>query len=427
MLDIAIIRTQPDRVRAAIAAKKAKADLDAVLAADERWRKATTEAQKLQAEQNAANKEMGRLMRENREAAEKLKAEMKGLSERRKVLEDEAKALEEERDRLLLYLPNLPHPDVPVGEEETHNTIVRTWGEPKKFGFPPQAHWDLGPKLGIVDFDRAAKLSGSGFVLFKGLGARLQRALVSWFLDVHTTEHGYVEVYPPVLVLRDAMVGTGQLPKFEEEMYKLRDDPLYLIPTAEVPVTNMYRQEILPAERLPIFHAAFSQCFRREAGAAGKDTRGMIRVHQFDKVEMVKWTRPETSYEEHEKLTRNGEVLLERLGLPHRRVLIASAGMGFSNSKQYDLEVHAPGVNRWLEVSSCSNFEDYQARRAGIRFRDKDGKVRYVHTLNGSGLALPRVVIGILENFQEADGSVVLPAPLRPYMGVDRLVPEVAR
>lgn len=424
MLDINVIRTQPDRVRAAITAKKAKADLDAVVAADERWRKATTDAQKLQAEQNAANKDMGRLMKEDKAAAEKLKASMKELSDRRKALEEEAKKLEAERDALLMYIPNIPHPDVPVGEEETHNKVVRSGGEPRKFAFKPLAHWDLGPKLGITEFERAAKISGSGFVMFRGLGAKLQRALVAWFIDVHVKEHGYTEIYPPVLVLRDTMVGTGQLPKFEEEMYKLRDDALYLIPTAEVPVTNMYREEILAPEKLPIRHCAFSQCFRREAGAAGKDTRGMIRVHQFDKVELVNWTHPDDSYNQHENLTAAAEVLLQRLGLPWRRVFIASAGMGFSNSKQYDLEVHAPGVDRWLEVSSCSNFEDYQARRANIRFRDKDGKVRFVHTLNGSGLALPRIVIGILENFQEADGSVVIPEVLRPYLGVDRLVPE---
>jgi len=421
MLDIQLIRSHPDRVRAAIAAKKAKADVDAVLAADEKWRHATTEAQKLQAESNAANKDMGRLMKENRAEGEKLKARLKELSDRRKALEDEAKALEGERDRLVLDLPNIPQDDVPVGPEETHNRVVKEGGAKPAFGFKPQAHWDLGPKLGIVDFDRAAKISGSGFVLFKGLGARLQRALVAWFIDVHTREHGYTEVYPPVLVLRETMVGTGQLPKFEEEMYKLKDDPLYLIPTAEVPVTNIYRDEILPAEKLPLLHCAFSLCFRREAGAAGKDTRGMIRVHQFDKVEMVKWTRPEESEAEHEKLTANAEVLLNRLGLPWRRVLIATAGMGFSNQKQFDLEVHAAGVDRWLEVSSCSNFGEFQARRAGIRFRDKDGKLRYVHTLNGSGLALPRIVVGILENFQQADGSVVIPEVLRPYMGVDRL------
>ncbi|MCE9583267.1 MAG: serine--tRNA ligase [Planctomycetes bacterium] len=424
MLDMNTIRTQPDRVRAAIVAKKAKADLDAVLAADEKWRKATTDAQKLQAEQNAANKDMGRLMKEDKPAAEKLKIAMKELSDRRKALEDEAKKLEADRDALLMYIPNIPHPDVPVGDEETHNKVVRSSGEPKKYPFKPLAHWDLGPKLNITEFERAAKISGSGFVMFRGLGAKLQRALVAWFIDTHVKEHGYTEIYPPVLVLRDAMVGTGQLPKFEEEMYKLRDEELYLIPTAEVPVTNMYRDEILTAEMLPMRHCAFSQCFRREAGAAGKDTRGMIRVHQFDKVEMVNWTHPDKSYEEHENLTRAAETLLERLGLPWRRVFIATAGMGFSNSKQYDLEVHAPGVDRWLEVSSCSNFEDYQARRANIRFRDKDGKVRFVHTLNGSGLALPRIVIGILENFQEADGSVVIPEVLRPFMGVDRFVPE---
>jgi seryl-tRNA synthetase len=425
MLDINTIRTQPDRVRAAIVAKKAKADLDAVIAVDEKWRKATTDAQKLQAEQNAANKDMGRLMKEDKPAAEKLKVAMKDLSDRRKALEDDAKKLEAERDALLMYIPNIPHPDVPVGEEETHNKIVRTGcGEPRKFAFKPLAHWDLGPKLGITEFERGAKISGSGFVMFRGMGAKLQRSLVAWFIDTHVKEHGYTEILPPVLVLRDSMVGTGQLPKFEEEMYKLKDDPLYLIPTAEVPVTNMYREETLPLEKLPMRHCAFSQCFRREAGAAGKDTRGMIRVHQFDKVELVNWTHPDDSYAQHENLTRAAETLLERLGMPWRRVFISTVGMGFSNAKQYDLEVHAPGVDRWLEVSSCSNFEDYQARRANIRFRDKDGKVRFVHTLNGSGLALPRIVIGILENFQEADGSVVIPEPLRPYLGTDRLVPE---
>jgi seryl-tRNA synthetase len=420
MLDIQIVRSQPDRVRAGIVAKRAKADVDAVLAADEKWRKTTTEAQKLQAEQNAANKDMGRLMKEDKAAAEKLKASMKEISDRRKSLEEEARKLEAERDRLLLFLPNMPHAGVPVGPEETHNKVVKEGSvSPKKFAFKPQAHWDLGPKLGILDFERAAKLSGAGFAVLRGAGARLQRALIAWFIDVHVREHGYTEVYPPVLVLRDAMVGTGQLPKFEEEMYRMRDDELWLIPTAEVPVTNLYREEILKAEQLPISHCAYSPCFRREAGAAGKDTRGMIRVHQFDKVEMVKWTHPDKSYEEHEKLTANAEVLLERLGLPWRRVFIASEGMGFSNAKQYDLEVHAAGVDRWLEVSSCSNFEDYQARRSNIRFREADGKVRFVHTLNGSGLALPRVMIGILENFQQADGSVVVPEPLRAFVGTD--------
>jgi len=316
-----------------------------------------------------------------------------------------------------LMVPNLPADDVPDGKSSEDNQIVKTVGELPKLDFPAQAHWDLGAKLGILDLERGAKISGSGFCLFVGQGSRLVRALLNWMLDVNTGEQGYTEVWPPALVSARAMTGTGQLPKFEQEMYKLRDDPYYLIPTAEVPVTNMYQDEILAEADLPILRTAYTPCFRREAGAAGRETRGMIRVHQFDKVELVKFTTPETSVEEHEKLTRAAETLLERLGLTYRRVLLCAGDMSFSAAKCYDLEVYAAGCGRWLEVSSCSNFGDFQARRANIRYRDGQGKVRFVHTLNGSGLALPRVFIAILENFQQADGTVRIPDVLRPYLG----------
>lgn len=296
--------------------------------------------------------------------------------------------------------------------------VAREWGEPRKFDFTPLPHWELAARLGLIDFERGSRMSGSGFILYTGLGARLERALINWMLDLHITKHGYREVFPPLLVCRSAMVGTGQLPKFEFDMYRLPDDDLFLIPTSEVTVTNIHREDILDAKDLPIYLTAYSACFRREAGAAGKDTRGLLRVHQFDKVEMVKYTHPETSFDELEKLTKNAEEVLQGLGLPYRVRLLCTGDMGFSSAKTYDLEAWAPGVEQWLEVSSCSNCTDFQARRMNARFRKEQGaKPEYVHTLNGSGVALPRTVIAILENYQQADGSVTIPEVLRPYMG----------
>jgi len=417
MFDINLIRTDADKVAKALARKGAKADIAAVRELDERRRAVVTERDDKRNRRNAASKEVGKIKSQGGDAAGPM-AESKALGDQIKEMETEIAALDEQLQTALLLLPNMPSDDVPDGAGADDNKTVRTWGElPQITGFEPQAHWDLGEKLGILDLARAAKLSGSGFSLFVGDGSRLVRSLINWFLDVQTLENGYTEVFPPALVNAKTMTGTGQLPKFEEELYKLRDDPLYLIPTAEVPVTNLYADEILDEADLPRLLTAYTPCFRREAGAAGRETRGMIRVHQFDKVEMVKFTTPETSCEEHEKLTRNAEGLLERLGLPYRRLLLCAGDMSMSAAKCYDLEVYAAGVKRWLEVSSCSNFTDYQARRANIRYRTKDGKVRLVHTLNGSGLAVPRVFIAILENYQQADGTVRIPEVLRPYMG----------
>jgi seryl-tRNA synthetase len=314
-------------------------------------------------------------------------------------------------------VPNIPAPDVPVGRTGADNVEVRRWGKPPGFEFQPRAHWDIGSDLGILDFERAAKVAGSNFALFKGAGARLVRALYSFMLDLHTREHGYTEVFPPFLVNRGAMTGTGQLPKLEEDMYHLDADDLFLIPTAEVPVTNLYRDEILNHEDLPIRHTAYTACFRREAGSYGRETRGLLRVHQFDKVEMVKFVHPEKSYEELESLLACAEAVMQHLGLHYRVMKLCTGELSFSGTKCYDIEAYAPGVDRWLEVSSCSNFEDFQARRANIRFRDADGKVKFVHTLNGSGVALARLIACILETYQQEDGSVRLPACLAPYMG----------
>jgi seryl-tRNA synthetase len=324
-------------------------------------------------------------------------------------------------DELLLGIPNTPNPAVPEGGEESNRT-VRTWGEPRTFDFAPRPHWDIAADLGILDLPGGAKVAGSGFPAYRGMGARLQRALVSWMIDLHTEEHGYTEVSTPFLVNRASMTGTGQFPKFEDDAYVLPADDLSLIPTAEVPVTNLHRDELLAPDRLPIAYVAYSPCFRREAGAAGKDTRGLLRLHQFEKVELVRFERPERSEEALEELTGHAERVLQRLGLPYRVLLLAGGDLGFSSSMTYDLEVWAPGVDRWLEVSSCSNFVDFQARRAGIRFRPAAGeKPEFAHTLNGSGLALPRTVVAILENGQQPDGSVVVPEVLRPYLRADVL------
>ena len=345
---------------------------------------------------------------------------MRVVGDKIKELDAQLRELDERQQNLLLRIPNLTDGGTPIGKDASENVIVRQWGEPKQFDFEPAPHWEIARTLDLIDFDRGSKISGSGFILYKGLGARLERSLFNWMLNLHTTEHGYTEVFPPFMVNRRSMIGTGQIPKMEEDMYHDPEVDLFMVPTAEVPVTNMYMDEILDTSQLPIYHTAYSACFRKEAGAAGKDTRGLLRVHEFNKVEMVKWTLPEESWDEHEKLTANAEEVLKRLGLTYRVIMLCSGDMSFSAAKCYDLEVWAPGVGQWLEVSSCSNFLDFQARRTNIRFRRGPGeKPEFVHTLNGSGVAMPRTFVAILENFQQKDGTVVIPEVLRPYMGID--------
>ncbi len=423
MLDVRRIRSEPDAVRARLAVRgKAETDaaLDRVLALDEERRALVGEGDGLKGRRNAVSQEVGTRKRAG-EDAEELVAEMRAVNERIRELDARLREVEAETDEILLGLPNTPHPGVPAGGEESNRT-VRSWGEPRAFDFTPRPHWEIAAELGILDLAGGAKVAGSGFPAYRGMGARLQRALVSWMIDLHAEEHGYTEVSTPFLVNRAAMTGTGQFPKFEDDAYVLPADDLALIPTAEVPVTNLHREELLAPDRLPIAYVAYSPCFRREAGAAGKDTRGLLRLHQFEKVEMVRFERPERSEAALEELTGHAERVLQLLGLPYRVLLLAGGDLGFSSAMTYDLEVWAPGVDRWLEVSSCSNFMDFQARRAGIRFRPAAGeKPEFAHTLNGSGLALPRTVVAILENGQQPDGSVVVPEVLRPYLRADVL------
>jgi len=413
MLDPKFIAENRDLVKRAIAAKHEKrADVEAIVQLNDLRRKTQTEL-------DNANHESKKISEEYRTSSDKAALGKRGgeIKERIKALEAEMRSVEVKLREALLWVPNIPHESVPVGDDAAANKVEKTWGERKKFAFKPKPHWEIGTKLGILDEERAAKISGSNFLLLKGAGARLERALITYFLEVHTKEHGYTEIWPPYLVNAASMLGTAQLPKLEDDMYQLERDKLFLIPTAEVPVTNLHRDETLKAADLPIRYAAYTACFRREAGAYGRDTRGMVRIHQFDKVEMVRFAHPDKSWAEHEELTRNAETLLERLGLEYRRVLLSTGDMSFASAKTFDLEVWAPGVDRWLEVSSCSNFTDFQARRMNCRFRDADGKVKFVHTLNGSGLALPRTVIAILENYQREDGSVEIPEVLQPYLG----------
>ncbi len=417
MLDIKLIRDNSQRVRDRLATRGRgdEARIAEIAVLDEKRRKLLVEAETLKADRNRVNKEIGALKAKGLDVSAKL-AEMKEVSQRIAALDAQLAALDAQLSEILLVIPNLPHDSVPVGKDAGDNREVRRHGEPPEFSFPPKPHWELGEKLGILDFPRAAKISGSGFILYKGAGARLERALINWLLDLHTREHGYTEVFPPFLINRAAMIGTGQLPKFEQDMYRLRDEELYLAPTAEVPVANIHREEILRENQLPLYYCAYTPCFRREAGAAGKETRGMIRVHQFDKVELIKFTRPETSYDELEKMVANAERVLQLLGLHYRTVLLCTGDMGFADAKTYDIEVWAPGQNAYLEVSSCSNCEDFQARRANIRFKDASGKNRFVHILNGSGTALARLYVALLETYQQADGSVKIPDVLIPYM-----------
>jgi seryl-tRNA synthetase len=415
MLDIKGIREREADVRRALQTRGATVDLDAVLALDKERRAMVSQVEVLKNRRNVVSKEIGALKKEGKDAGDMQKS-MREVGDEIAATDQKIREIEDKLTGALLYFPNLPHASVPVGKDAADNKVVRQHGEPRHFDFEPKPHWEIGTKLGIFDFERAARMSGAGFPLFVGLGARLQRGLIQFMLDLHVNEHGYKEVLPPFLVNASSMRGTGQLPKFAEDLYHVPSDDLYLIPTAEVPVTNLYRDEIIK-DPLPICLTACTPCFRREAGAAGKETRGLIRVHQFDKVEMVKFVEPETSYAELETLVQNAEDVLQRLGLTYRVIQLCTGDMGFSAAKCYDIELWAPAQKAWLEVSSCSNFEDFQARRAQIRYRSKDGKVAFVHTLNGSGVALPRLVVALIENYQEADGTVPLPEVLWPYMG----------
>lgn len=418
MLDIKRLREDFDGVKAGVERRR-KGDfgLDKVKELDVKRRSILAEAESLKNKQNTASREVPKLKKEGKDTTELFK-EMKELSNRIKELNAEVADIEEELKEALLGVPNVPCKDVQEGDDDSDNVEIRKVGEPRAFDFEARAHWDVGEGLDILDFERAAKLSGARFTVYKGMGARLERALINFMLDLHTEEQGYTEILPPFMVGREAMTGTGQLPKFEEDMYNVPAGDLFLIPTAEVPVTNLRAQEIIGAEELPIYYTAYTPCFRKEAGSAGRDTRGLIRQHQFNKVEMVKFTTPETSYDELESLTNDAEEILKRLEIPYRVVRLSTGDLGFSSAMTYDVEVWMPSYGRYVEISSCSNFEDFQARRAGIRFRrDKDSKPEFVHTLNGSGLAVGRTVAAILENYQNEDGSVSIPEALRPYMG----------
>ncbi len=419
MLDLRFIREKPDEVRDALVKLNATAPIDEILALDARRRDLLSTADALKHERNVVSKKIGRM----KEKDQGLIEEMRDVGARIKDLDGELSVVESELQDLLLLVPNMPDPSAPVGKDESENVLVRTSGEPRQFDFEPLPHWDLGPTLDIIDFERGVKISGTRFYVLKGLGARLQRALITWMIDVHTAEHGYREVYPPFLVQSKCLVGTGNLPKFADNLYRYEPDDLWMIPTAEVPVTNLHREEILPPGSLPIKYVSYTACFRREQMSAGRDTRGIKRGHQFDKVEMVRFVEPETSHDHLEELVRNAEQLAELLEIPYRVVEMCTGDLAFSAMKKYDVEMWAPGVQEWLEVSSCSNFGDFQARRANIRYRPEQGdKPRFVHTLNGSGLGLPRVMIAVLENYQQSDGSIVVPEVLRPYMaGVDAI------
>jgi len=425
MLDIKFIRENLDTVKKSIKDRNLKLDLESLIKLDDSRRKSLAELEELRAQKNKANDEISALLKANKDAKDRISS-MKKTAERVDELEAQLKKFNVELDNLLLSIPNVAHSSIPVGDASCRK-IVRSWGELPKFDFKPATHMELSQHLDIIDFARATKITGSNFILYKGWGAKLERALINFMLELHTKKHGYTEIFPPFLVNRASMTGTGQLPKLEEDMYRLKDDDLFLIPTAEVPVTNIFRDDVLNEDDLPIYYTAYTACFRREAGSYGKDTKGLIRVHQFDKVELVKFVKPENSYDELEKLVANAEEVLQLLGLPYRVVLLPTGDLSFSASKCYDLEAYAAGIDQWLEVSSCSNFESFQARRANIKFRrttpaGQAGTTEYVHTLNGSGIALARTVVAILENYQQKDGSVVIPQALRPYFdGAERI------
>ena len=419
MLDMKFVREKPELVMDAMRKRNANVNLDEFLELEKKRRELTLQVEALKSQRNAASQEIGK-MKKAGESADAQMAEVRALGD--KIAEDdkELKDIEARLKEILMTIPNMPAADTPVGSSDADNPVVRTWREPAKFAFEPQAHWDIGEKLNILDVERAGKVSGARFTFYRGLGSRLERSVINFFLDIHTGENGYTEFFPPFIVNKDSMQGTGQLPKFAEDMFKLEGLDYYLIPTAEVPITNLHRDEILSGDDLPLYYTAYSACFRAEAGSAGRDTRGLIRQHQFNKVELVKFTKPEDSWDELEKLTANAEKVLQLLELPYRVVRLCTGDIGFSSAATYDLEVWLPAANCYREISSCSNFLDFQARRANIRFRrDTKSKPEFVHTLNGSGVAVGCTVAAILENYQQADGSVIVPKVLRPYMGCD--------
>ena len=415
MLDIKLIRENPELVRQSLEKRGDSFALDSILEIDGRYRSLLRQTEELRAKHNEASKQLGK----SKEKPPQLIAQMRQLGEQVSSLQQQTKEAKANLASLLLELPNIPHPSVPLGRDEGDNVVVRTWGKPMELSFKPLPHWELGEKLGIIDFHQGVKLSGTRFYVLKGLGARLQRALISFMLDAHVTEHGYKEIYPPFMVKRECMVGSGNLPKFGDNLYHDEEDDFWFIPTAEVPLTNLHRDEILSADSLPLHYVAYTPCFRREKMAAGTDTRGIKRGHQFDKVELYKVTGPESSDEELETLVADAEDICRKLDIPHRVVQLCTGDLGFAACKTYDIEMWAPGCDEWLEVSSCSNCGDFQARRANIRYRPEPGaKSQFVHTLNGSGLALPRVLIAVLENYQQADGTVLIPEVLEPYLKV---------
>ena len=417
MLDLKLIRGETEKVKAALGRRKENVDIDAIIAVDDKRRALLYEVEGLKAKQNEVTKKIP-AMKKAGEDTTAVFAEMKEISEKIKEFDAQVREVEEELNRMMLTIPNIPDASVPDGDTDEDNIEIRKFGEPKNFGFEPKAHWDLGKDLGVLDPDTAAKITGTRFTVYKDLGAKLERAVINYYLDTHTEKNGYTEVFPPFMVHRNSMIGTGQLPKFEEDAFKVAGTEYFLVPTAEVPVTNMYREQILDGNQLPIKHVAYTACFRAEAGSAGRDTRGLIRQHQFNKVELVKFAKPEESYEELEKLTRDAESVLQGLGLPYRVVQICIGDLGFTAAKKYDIEVWMPSYGRYVEISSCSNFEDFQARRANIKYKDGQGsKAQYVHTLNGSGVAVGRTVAAILENYQNEDGSITVPEVLVPYMG----------
>lgn len=421
MLDIRLIREDPDRVKRAMKTRNKDMDavVDEIIEIDRKRRELSGKRDALKAEQNAASKQIPQIKKAGGDISE-IMQKMNKVKEAIKADEDELNALEQKQRQLLLEIPNVPSDTTPIGKDDSENVEIRRWGEPRQFDFDAKAHWDIGADLGILDPETAAKVTGARFHFYRGLGARLERSVINFFLNTHTA-HGYTEIFPPFMVNRASMTGTGQLPKFEEDAFKLTND-YFLIPTAEVPVTNMHRGEILDGSKLPICYCAYSACFRAEAGSAGRDTRGLIRQHQFNKVELVKFTKPEDSYAELEKLTNDAERVLQLLGLPYRVVALSTGDIGFSSAKTYDIEVWMPSYGRYVEISSCSDFEDFQARRASIRYKDGPAdKAKLVHTLNGSGVAIGRTVAAILESYQNADGSVTVPEVLRPYMGVDEI------
>ena len=423
MLDWKWVRDNREIIITALKNRNTEFDLDELFSLDDQRRSLQQEADLLKQKRNEESKKIGFLKKEGKDTEDLMK-NVQNIAEQIKIIDEKLKATEDEWKEKQLWIPNIPHETVPIGQDESCNRVVRSWGKPREFDFEPRPHWDIGEGLDILDFERGSKIAASRFTVLKGLGARLERAIMNFMLDLHTQQHGYQEIFPPFLVNSKAMTGTGQLPKFAEELYKCQDD-LYLIPTAEVPVTNYHADEILPDEILPLYYTSYTACFRREAGSYGKDVRGLIRQHQFNKVELVKFVAPETSYDELEKLLANAEEVLKALQLPYRVVALCSGDLGFSSAKTYDIEVWIPSQKTYREISSCSNFEDFQARRANIRYRNKAGKIGFVHTLNGSGLAIGRTAVAILENYQQENGTVVIPDVLRPYMqGLELITPQ---